>query len=160
MKRVVEIFIDIHNISSPQRLKDIARIVFSSGDLVKALVVTKPTGLAAQAGLPEVMVQAYKLSRTVLVFPSLSDAMELIQPDTLYLVARSTQENYLELQEFMTEIRNKKRVLIAVHGEDANFSREDLSKGKPIFIKGFSLPIGPVAEVAILIYSIKSLIQG
>jgi len=159
VKKVVEIFIGIHNISSPQRLKDIAKIVFGSGDLVKALVVTKPTGLAAQAGLPEVMVQAYRLSRTVLVFPSLMDAMELLRPDTLYLIARSPQENYLELQGFINEIKNKNRILVMVHGEDANFSKEDLARGRPIFIEGFSLPIGPVAEVAILMYVIKSFIR-
>ncbi len=151
--RVVEIFIGVHNISSPQRLKDIAKIVFGTS-VVKGLVITKPAGLAAQSALPEVMAWAYKLSRTVLVFPTLQDAIDLLAPSSTYIISRVPRGELPDVLNVLDNLSSLDRVLFVVHGEESNFSRDDLARGTVVCFKSFSQPIGPVAEVSILVHEL------
>ncbi|MEM2757298.1 MAG: RecB-family nuclease, partial [Sulfolobales archaeon] len=70
------LFIVANNASSPQRLIDVAKVVynFEYSNIINTLVITKPVGSAAQVGIPEISKLAYKLGRTLVILPSINEA--------------------------------------------------------------------------------------
>ena len=69
------IYIIVHNVSSVQRLTDIARFIltYTMKQEVPLLVLSRVSGSAAQTGLAEVSKLAYKLGRPILITEGLED---------------------------------------------------------------------------------------
>lgn len=138
----------VNNVSSPQRLVDVARVIYNSeySDLVKAFVITRIGGNVAQVGLPEVSKLAYKLGKPLIILPTVNDAIELFNPTDIYLIHRSPDSQYLE----DLELRNNSMFLFS--GSDSGFSKNELLLGKHTYFKGFNQGVSLIAEVAITLY--------
>ena len=142
-----EIIPVLHNVSSVQRVVDMARLVYSLG--LNTLVVTKSYGGAAQSGIPEAMRIALKQSKSLLVLPELLDAVELLNPDTLLAV---TSEDAEELIDPVNPPVYNGRILIAFSGGEPGFSPGELRGFKKIYISGVNSKLGPISEASIILY--------
>jgi SpoU rRNA methylase family enzyme len=145
-----KLMIVLHNVSSPQRLIDTARVVYNliSDDLVKCFIITRVTGMAAQTGVPEVSKTAYRLGKSFIVLPTLNDAIEIMKPSKVYLMVKTPTSKPLSETEIVPSS------MIVLSGNEDGFSKSELGLGDHIHIKGFSRSVGAPAETAILLYTL------
>ncbi len=139
-----------NNALSPQKLIDVARVVynFEYPDLISTLVIAKPSGSAAQVGIPEVSKLAYKLGRSLIILPSINDAIELLKPSKVFLICRTDNSQPLEV----TEIPDNSMLVVSC--SDTGFTKTELSLGTHVFPKYFNSGVGPAAETALSLYII------
>lgn len=146
------VFLAANNASSPQRLVDVAKVVynFERSDIIEALIITKPVGSAAQVGVPEVSKLAYKLGRRLVVLPSINDALELLRPTKVFLVCRTEESQPLEVAEVVSGS------LFVISCSDVGFTKNELALGMHVYPKHFNSGIGPAAEAALTLHALAS----
>ncbi len=148
---MVKVFVILNNVSSPQRLMDTAKVVFSVKGGIKpaGFVVCRASGMAAQTGVPEVARLAYKLGESFLILPSLNDAIEVINPTKVLLLVN---EGGRELKEVIKELSKDDVVALVVSGSDNGFSKGELGLGQLVSISYFrTLPPAPAVATALYI---------
>ena len=138
-----EVFILAHAPTSVQRLEDFAKFVFNFGDPLKALIITKPSGVAAQVGVPDVFKMAYKLDKNVLVLPDIDDAIELMKPDTVYTITYDYGSE--------SEISLDGRVMLVVGLTDPGLTKQEAQKGIAIRPRGVNGDVGPLGSLALVL---------
>lgn len=147
----MKLIIVVNGVSSPQKLIDAAKVVYSfEHDLVSAFVITKPTGMAAQVGIPEVGKLAYKLGKTLVILPSLNDAIDLFKPNAVYLIYKSDTSIPLE------EVEISEKTMIVISGSDGSFSKNELAVGRCVYPRNFIQNLNPAAELALALYILSS----
>ncbi|NPA84565.1 MAG: exonuclease [Crenarchaeota archaeon] len=137
-----------HAPTSVQRLEDLAKLAFGFGDPVKGLIVTKPSGAAAQIGVPEVAKEAYKLNKVFLVLPDIDDAIELFEPDAVFTVSR-------EYGEKVKALEPGEVTFLIVGASEPGLSKLEASKGRPVYPEGVEGEIGPIAAAAVLLAGLR-----
>jgi len=151
------IAIAIYTPSSPQRLVDCARIVYSSG-IIDTLIVVKPVGMAAQVGLAEISKIAYKAGKKLVILSQLDEVREVLNVDeVLYLVHDET------VQDVATTIKGlglDKRLCIVVQGGEATIPRQELAKGIPVRHRLPMMAPVPSADVALVIVELMELMRS
>ncbi len=148
---MAELIVVLHDVSSAQRLIDTARLVY--GLNAGYFLVTKAYGSAASSGVPEVNRLALRLGKGFAVLSSLRDAVELLSPKTVFVVSYEYGEP-MEPAEIAEELRKaEKPAMIVLGGIDAAPGKDAVSIGKPVYIRGASTRLGPVAEAALILYS-------
>lgn len=108
----------VDNISSVARITEFAKVVYGFG--VKNMVLTHVYGSAAQQGVPEAFRIALKYSSSLIVLPTIKDALELLKPDHI-LVIRRPSAQVKSITEF---INIDGRVLLVVDGSDQDIRVE------------------------------------
>ncbi len=143
----------LHNVSSVQRVVDMARLVYALDfDL---LVVTKAYGGAAQSGVPEAMRLALKEGKSLIVLPDLGDAIELMKPDSVVAVTPRSPEELVTGPGDAARILNGKTMIVFSGGEPDFTASELSSASKRVYIGGVKRKLGPVAEASIILYSVS-----
>ncbi len=145
----MDLVLVVHNVGSVQRLVDSARAAFAFDD-VKMLVVTRPYGAAAQAGVPEAQKMAFKRNRGFMVLPELSDAVELLKPDRIYTVSweHGRRVKTLEPGSGVT--------MVVVGATDPGLTKQETGVGEAVYPEWVSAPMGPVAEAAVVLMLLHS----
>ncbi len=138
----------IHNVSSVQRVVDMARLVYSLG--FDKLAVTKAYGGAAQAGIPEAMRIALRESKTLIVLPDLEDLVRLVEPPQVILVTHDYAEERLEPQEIAGLLNGGG--LLVFSGSDPDFSTPELRLGRRVYLARAAARIGAIGEAALILY--------
>jgi len=83
-------FVIFHNFASQIKLEEMARTALAYGaDLV---VVSKATGMAAQAGIPTVSRLVFEKGGKLLVTHSLEEALEILKPNKVFLITDLAEE--------------------------------------------------------------------
>ncbi len=83
-------YLIFHNFASQIKLEEMARTALAYGaDLV---VVSKATGMAAQAGIPTVSRLVFEKGGRLLVTHSLEEALDLLKPEKVYLITDLAEE--------------------------------------------------------------------
>ena len=141
----------LHDVSSVQRLVDMARLVYGLG--LRSFVASKVYGAAATNGVPEVTKMALKLGAGFYVVPSVREAVELLRPDTVLVVSYEHGEP-VDPSEAVGLFKG--RTVVIFGGTDASPTREEASLGKPIYPRGAGSRLGPIAEAAIVLYPLVS----
>ena len=147
----MEVYVVAHAPSSVQRLEDVAKLVFNFGDPVKGLIVTKPSGVAAQVGLPEVSKLAYRLDKTVLILPDIKDAIELLDPSKVLTISYEFGRKVSELK--LEEVNGK--ILLVVGTSDPGLSKVESELGECIYPSWVAGDVGPVASLALILKMMK-----
>ncbi len=137
----------IHNVSSVQKLIDMAKLSFGFG--YKMIIISKAYGSAAQNGIPEVFKIALKEGKGVVVLPELKDAIELYNPKKVVLIDKDNAKGEIDIENPLID----KDMLIVFNGSDSPFSPNELTFGEAYYIKGIKGRIGSVAEAALILYS-------
>jgi len=152
---MVEVFVVLNNVSSPQRLIDTAKVTYSANmDFVKGFIAVKVTGMAAQTGVPEVSRVAYKLSKTFMVLPTIKDAVEILKPTKIVMLVDS------EVSEDLSSLRinDEDRILLIVSGIENGFTKAELGLGIPVTIREFT-QLPPAPATALALYVLKNKIE-
>lgn len=147
-QRTLKVFLVAHAPTSVQRLEDLAKLAFGFGEPVKGLIVTKPSGAAAQIGVPEVSKMAYKLDKEFLVFPDLGDAIDLLKPQKVYTVSKDYGKRVRELE-------GGELVLLVVGATEPGLSKLEASKGEAVYPETVEGEIGPIGAAALLLAGLK-----
>jgi len=144
----------VHNISSAQRLIEIAKLVFNytTQFKVQTLILSKVTGSAAQSGIPEVSKLAYKHSRSVLIVNEIEEAIELIKPEKVFIATTAAKPG-TKIDE-VVRLAKHGRILLIFPGTEEAFSKHDLALGIPFNIEGISEKIGVVPYISITLHEI------
>ena len=145
-----EIIPVLHNVSSVQRVVDMARLAYGLG--IDTLVVTKAYGGAAQSGVPEAMRIAMRENKRFIVLPDLADAVSLLNPDTVLLVTRDYNPEPLSIAQ---PPRYDGRVIVAFSGSEPDFTPSEASMGKPVYPAGVPGRLGTLAEAALVLYALR-----
>ncbi len=143
----MEVIVVLHDVSSVQRLVDMARLVYGLG--LRSFVASKVYGAAATNGVPEVTKMALKLGAGFYVVPSVREAVELLRPDTVLVVSYEHGEP-VDPGEVAGLARG--RTMIVFGGSEAAPTREEVGLGKAIYPRGVRGRLGPIAEAALLLY--------
>ena len=130
-------YLIFHNFASQIKLEEMARTALAYGaDLV---VVSKATGMAAQAGIPTVSRLVFEKGGRLLVTHSLEEAIELLNPKKVYLITDLAEEE-LKPQEIEEE------AAYVFFGNYPVKKEEELGEKRYISPKGVS----EVAQVCLL----------
>ncbi len=148
MARIIPV---IHDVSSAQRLIDMARTVYALG--ADVLVATRVYGAAAQNGVPEATRIALRLGKSFVALPELRDAVELFSPETIVVISSEYGEKMS-----VESIRGlaKGKTMVVFGGSDPGISRQDIAVGRAVYFEGVSGRLSPVAEAALILYSLLS----
>jgi len=143
-----EVIVVLHDVSSVQRIHDVAKLVYGFGDRY-LFVISKPSGAAAQIGVPEISRTAYKNNKPLLVLPDIRDAIELLKPRQIFTISYKYGETIN-----MDTIEYDEPLMIIVSGSEAGLSKEEAYLGKPVRLPTND-DVGPVASLAILMYILE-----
>lgn len=145
----MEVIPVLHNVSSVQRLVDAARLAYGLG--LRLFAATKVYGAAAQSGVPEAMRVALRSNGGFLVLQDLHDALEVFKPDVVLLVSYSHARETIDP---LNPPVYDGRVLVVFNGSEPDFSASEAALGKPVYFRGLSGRLGPIAEAALLLYGL------
>ena len=123
--RELKIYLVAYAPTSPQRLVDLAKLAYSI-NIVKGFIVIKPTGIAAQAGVPEAFRIAYKLGKNFLVLTHIGELKELLGIDRAIFIVQNSKDAE-DIDSLMDKAGDS--VAIVVQAGETPFAKEDLSQG-------------------------------
>ena len=83
-------YVIFHNFASQIKLEEMARTALAYG--ANLVVVSKATGMAAQAGIPTVSRLVFEKGGKFLVTHSLEEALEILKPKKVYLITDLAEE--------------------------------------------------------------------
>jgi len=149
---VARTVIALYNVASVQRLLDFIKTVYAFNIGIPAII--KPSGAAAQVGVPEAHRISYRYERPLIVLPELSDLGDTLGIDEIYLLARNGEE---------VEISNiplDKDLALVVHGGDGGFTKAELQYGKPVKISSLPSDLPPQTMIAIILYEIVKMLKS
>ncbi|RUM47880.1 MAG: recombinase RecB [Hyperthermus sp.] len=145
----MDLIVVLHDVSSAQRLIDMARLVYGMG--FKYFIASKVYGAAASSGVPEASRLALRLGRFFSVLPSVREAVEIFEPSMTLIVSYEHGEP-LSLEEVGELIERERKVLLVLGGIEPGPGKDVVGLGKPIYIRGVESRIGAVAEAALILY--------
>ena len=146
----------LHDVSSAQRLIDMARLVYGLG--FSDFIVSKAYGAAASSGVPEASRLALKMGKRFAVLPTARDAVTLTNASTVFVVSSEYGEP-MSPDEIASLILSEERPLILFGGIDPAPGRDVAALGRPIYIKGAGTRLGPIAEAALILYTLRERLQ-
>lgn len=148
----MEVLPVLHNVYSQQRVVEVARVVYGLG--FRVFVVTKASGSAAQAGVPEAQKLALKLGKVFAYLPDLSDAIEVFKP-TQVLLFITKKYAQAPLSEAVKGLAG--RVMAVFGGSDPGLSKRELEIGLAVYPDNVEEDVGSTGLVAISLYLLRSL---
>lgn len=149
----MEPIVVLHDVSSVQRLVDMARLVYGLG--LRYFVATRVYGAAAQTGVSEVMKLAFRMGRSFLVFNGVEDAVELFSPGLVLVFSREYGEE-AGLEDLVGLILGAEKPMLVFGGSETSITKSVAGLGRPVYLRGVEGQLGPVAEAAIVLYGLVS----
>ncbi len=147
---MVEILVALHDVSSAQRLIDMARLVYGLG--LRQFIATKLYGAAASSGVPDVMRMALRLNRGFYVLPHVKDVVEVFGPDKVIIVSRDYGE-VVSVDDIIARLSSDAgKALLVFGGTEASPGRDVAGLGESLYPAGLEARVGPIAEAAIILY--------
>ncbi|HIP65846.1 MAG TPA: recombinase RecB [Pyrodictium sp.] len=152
----MEVIVVIHDISSAQRLIDMARLTYSMG--YRHFVASRVYGAAATNGVPEVHRLALRLGTSFAVLSKLSDVIELFNVDKTIIFSYAHGERR-EVEDIVSVALKHNRIALVFGGSEGAPRKDELGLGTPVYYAGANGWLGPVAEAAIILYALKKHVQ-
>lgn len=150
------VIVVLHDVSSAQRLIDMARLVYGLG--FSDFIVSKAYGAAASSGVPEASRLALRTGKRFAVLPSARDAVTLTGASSVFIVSSEYGEP-MGLDELATLILAEEKPLILFGGIDPAPGKDVAGLGRPVYIRGAGTRLGPVAEAALILYTLRERLQ-
>jgi SpoU rRNA methylase family enzyme len=151
------LYIVLYDVSSAQRLIDMAKLVYGLG--FRQLIVVKAYGAAAASGIPEANRMALKLGKGFAVLPSLRDFVDLYNPARIVVVSREYGEP-MAPDEIAAKLRTaEKPAALIFGGIDPAPGKEAINMGEAVYIAATETRLGPVAEAAIILEALRKQAQ-
>jgi SpoU rRNA methylase family enzyme len=125
-------FIILHNIGSARTVDLFAKACY--GLDFDNVVVTKASGSAAMAGVPEAQKLAFKQGKNLLFLADLSDAIELLKPVFLYMFAPKTHAEQIFSPEEAVEKSKNGKIFLIFGGTPSGLTRKELAQGLSVYL--------------------------
>lgn len=141
----------IHNVFSVEIVKQFAKICYGLG--FKTVVVSKPSGAAAQAGVPEAQKLALKKGKALVVLSELEDVLEIFKPSLLIFVTpKKYAKEPFDTERVLSEAQ-KGAVAVVFGGSEPGVSARELELGVPMHVD-VEDDLGPLGFAAIVLHAI------
>ena len=140
--------LDLHAPASPYIVIEFIKLISASIYKDHILpVVTRPTGLAAQSGIPEAWRYAYKNNISLAILPEIRDVIEIYKPDETYIFYKS--QDSINIEELAPK-PTAETILIVLPSGEQSITREELLLGTKIFTTLFTKEINPLTVIGII----------
>jgi SpoU rRNA methylase family enzyme len=124
----------------------------------KTVVVSKPSGAAAQAGVPEAQKLALKRGKALVVLSELEDVMEIFKPTLLiFITPKKYAKEEFDAERILSETQ-KGAVAIVFGGSEPGVSAKELELGVSMHIN-VEDDLGPLGFAAIVLHAIARLLE-
>lgn len=144
----------LHNVFSVEIVKQFAKICYGLG--FKTVVVSKPSGAAAQAGIPEAQKLALKKGKVLVVLGGIEDVIELFKPLlTIFITPKKYAKDQFDAERIVSELENGP-VAIIFGGSEPGVSAKEMELGVPMHIN-VEDDLGPLGFASITLHAIWSL---
>ena len=154
MEAFDRIFVVLHNVQSPNRVVEMAKIVYGLG--FPNFIVTKAVGSAAQIGVPEAQKIALKHGYNFVFLRDLSDLLEVLEPKTVLMFTPKIPESSpFEPEEVRRKAERGEKVALVFGGLEPGLTKRELELGKPVHLME-EASSSVLASVAIALYLIKT----
>ena len=116
----MKVKIGLHDVSSTNRLMDTVKVAIAYKDVMDTFIVSRPTGAAAQYGVPEASKKLYKEGIRFILLPDINDYQEIFKEKTIQITTihgENVFNNNIEVPDYS---------LILISGNDNGFSKNEL----------------------------------
>ncbi|RLF90639.1 hypothetical protein DRN46_03110 [Thermococci archaeon] len=149
-----KLIVCLHNVHSGRKVEEIAKLSFSLGcDL---LVISKPSGTAAQVGVPIASRIAFESEKSLLVTRDLEEAIEVLNPRKVYIgeLPERGGRRKLDYEEVVSQLEEGD-VMFVVSGSPPGVSSRDQELGEVVYL--IERDLGSIGAVAVFLYEILKL---
>ncbi|MFW9917327.1 MAG: RecB-family nuclease [Candidatus Thorarchaeota archaeon] len=147
----------LHDVFSQNLVRHFTSTALALG--CKTVIISRAHGAGAMSGVPEAQKIALKADGSLLFFRDLSDALEIMAPDVVYLVISDRfAPQQLDFAMMAKQISEKK-VAIVFGGSSPGLTRKELDMGQPVYVRRTNSPLNAVAELAIVLDRINIIID-
>ena len=147
-----EVIPALHNVFSVEIVKQFAKICYGLG--FKTVVVSKPSGAAAQAGVPEAQKLALKKGRVLVVLSELEDVIEIFKPSLLlFVTSKKYAKERFDVERVISETQ-KGPIVVVFGGSEPGISAKDMELGVSMHID-VDDDLGPLGFAAIVLHIIS-----
>ena len=153
MKGLNDVFVVLHNVHSLQRVIELAKITYGLG--YSSFIVSKAVGTAAQVGVPEAQKIAFKCGGRLVFVADLTDAVDLLHPDVIYLFAPKPYGRVpYDSGDVLDHLADGSSVMLVFGGLEPGLSSKDLSMGFSTYL---DVPgdIGSIGSASIVLYQLR-----
>jgi len=133
----------LHNVASSKTCAEFVKIAAGMG--FKTLAITHAQGSAAQRGLPAAQKLAMQHDINFFSLSTIDDIVELLQPDTMIVVAPPPYGKKNLDSAFVSTLKGKRWIAI-FGGSDPGLGRKDLAKGNEVV----QVPAGDIGSIGTL----------
>lgn len=148
-----EIIPVLHNVNSPNKLEEFVSVCISLG--YKTIIISKPTGSAAQVGIPEAFKLAVKTGTKLVIVPDLKDIKELFQGEFILFTSPENSNSKFNPEELKTIDKN---VFLVFGGMEPGLTKRELELGKPVHI-GVPNIMSVIGVASIVLYVLRSIFE-
>lgn len=147
----------LHNVHSVEIVKQFAKVCYGLG--FRIVVISKPSGAAAQAGVPEAQRLALKKGKVLIVLSGVEDVVDVFKPSMIaMIVPKKYGKEEFSIKRVMSEVE-RAPVVIVFGGSEPGLSARELEMGVPMHIN-IEDDLGPLGFASIVLHSISSVIKG
>ncbi len=141
------IYAVLYGPTSVQRIMDFIKTVYAFEDTIP--VIVKPIGAAAQIGVPEAYKFAYRIGKSLLILPELTDLHEIVGVEKIYYIDKRGEK--VSIKDLVMD----DRLAIVLNGGEGEPSKKELSSTNIVSIEEipYELPASPM--ISIILYLIK-----
>lgn len=141
--------IDLHAPASPYLVVEFIKVVssFIHRESITP-VITRPTGLAAQSGVPEAWRIAYKNNIPMIVLPDIKDVIEIYKPDEIVIFQKTEESKPIEES---LELLNKRSILVVIPSGEQALTKEEQILGKKIHSRTLTRDTNPLTILGIIL---------
>jgi len=151
-----KIIVVLYDVSSAQRVIDVAKTVYGLGYM--HYVAVKAYGAAASSGVPEVNRLALKLGKSFAVLPSVKDLVDIYRPERIIVISREYGEP-IAVDELASRICQEGTTLLILGGIDPAPGKDVAAIGEAVYIENTETRLGPVAEAGIVLAAARAACQ-
>jgi SpoU rRNA methylase family enzyme len=134
----------LHDVSSTNRLMETIKVVLAYSKYIDTFIVSKPSGSAAQYGVPEAGKKLYKAGIKFIVLPDISD-YNIIKTETILQVSQNCKE------ELEKKIKTDSPLILLSGNENGFMKNELLNNARCIKIPSAERELPPEASLAVII---------
>ncbi|MHC1628458.1 MAG: RecB-family nuclease [Candidatus Nezhaarchaeales archaeon] len=146
----------LHNVFSVEIVRQFAKVSYGLG--FKTIVISKPSGAAAQAGVPEAQKLALKKGKVLVVLSGIEDVIELFKPSlTLLITPKKYAKEEFDVERVINEVK-KGGVVVVFGGSEPGLSAREIEMGIPMHI-GIEDDLGPLGFASIVLHSISNALK-
>jgi len=148
-----KLIIQLHNFSSVQLCRDFMKSATGLGS--RDIVFSKASGAASSSGVPIAQKIAYSQKVNFLYLQDISDTIELLSPDEVYLfIRRPFSKEIFDSKTISESYSDGKTILLVFGGAEPGLSKTDLDHGTAIYFDKIS-EIGCLGELTLSLYLIR-----